>query len=70
MASYEYERIVRELMENRDFLNAEEREAFKPYVIQGIPQNQRANFWNICTGIHMYQRGYCENYYEVLQDSV
>lgn len=37
MASYEYERIVRELMENRDFLNDEEREAFKPYVIQGIP---------------------------------
>ena len=39
MDSVEYARIVRELMENRDFLNDDEREAFKPYVIQGIPQS-------------------------------
>ena len=70
MTQGEYERSIRDLMENRDFLDDDEREAFKIYVNQGIPENLRARFWNICTGIRMYQRGYCDRYYQTLHESL
>ena len=39
-------------------------------VKQGIPENKRAQFWNLCTGIHRYQQGYCARYYQTLHDSI
>lgn len=70
MEDAKYESSVREMMENRMFLDDEERKAFGEVVRQGVPANLRAQFWNLCTGIYMYQRGYCEQYYQTLHNSL
>ena len=54
MEEAKYESSVREMMENRIFLDDEERKAFGEVVRQGVPANLRAQFWNLCTGIYMY----------------
>ena len=62
-----FEHSMRAMMDNRIYLDQKdsslERQAFGAVMKQGIPANCRAQFWNLCTGIHMYQRGYCADYY-------
>ena len=70
MGEAKYESSVREMMDNRIFLDDEERKAFGEVVRQGVPANLRAQFWNLCTGIYMYQQGYCEQYYQTLHNSL
>jgi len=60
MDEAKYESAVREMMENRVFLDEDERRAFGEVVKQGIPASLRAQFWNLCTGIYMYEHGYCD----------
>ena len=69
-AQNKYEQAVREMMENRVFLDEDERQALSEVVRQGVPANLRAQFWNLCTGIYMYQQGYCETYYQTLHESL
>lgn len=57
-------------MENRLYLEISEREAFAAVVRQGVPEELRGRFWNLCTGIHMYQFGYCQGYYQTLQAAI
>lgn len=70
MAEAEYEDSFREMIENRLYLDNVEREAFGKVVKQGVPSTLRGKFWNLCTGIHMYQTTYCKGYYQTLQDSI
>ena len=70
MDDAKYEQAVREMMENRVFLDEDERQALSEVVRQGVPANLRAQFWNLCTGIYMYQQGYCETYYQTLHESL
>ena len=70
MEQAKYESSMREMMENRIFLNDEERKAFGDVVRQGVPASLRAQFWNLCTGIYMYQKGYCDEYYQTLHNSL
>lgn len=63
MSEQEFADSFREMMDNRLYLNIDEREAFANVVRQGLPDEHRGQFWNLCTGIHMYQNGYCEGYY-------
>ena len=37
------------------------------FVKQGLPEEVRAEFWNACTGVKMYQDYYVHNYYSTLQ---
>ena len=54
MNEEEYEDSFREMLENRLYLDNVERQAFGQVVKQGVPPRLRAQFWNLCTGIHMY----------------
>lgn len=54
MSDAEFEDSFREMIENRLYLDNVEREAFGKVVKQGVPENLRGKFWNLCTGIHMY----------------
>lgn len=65
-----YEAAVREMMDNRVFLDDDERRAFGEVVRQGVPDSLRAQFWNLCTGINMYKNGYCDEYYRTLHQSI
>ena len=67
MSPVEYVESVRQMLKNRVCLNDEERMAFFAVVRQGFPEVLRADFWNLCTGIHMYKYGYCDEYYHTLQ---
>ena len=70
MTDADYEDSFREMLDSRLYLDNVEREAFGKVVKQGIPPSLRANFWNLCTGIHMYQNCYCADYYQTLQDAI
>ena len=71
MSAAQYEDSFREMLANRVYLqNEEERAAFGNVVRQGIPPSLRAEFWNLCTGIHMYRKGYCAGYYEALHEAL
>jgi len=59
MSGGEFEESFREMLENRLYLDNVEREAFGKVVKQGVPASLRAQFWNLCTGIHMYRNRYC-----------
>lgn len=54
MDDAKYESSFAEMMNNRVFLDDEERKAFGEVVKQGVPASLRAQFWNLCTGIYMY----------------
>ena len=71
MTEAQYEDSFREMLANRVYLGGEEeRAAFGNVVRQGIPPSLRAEFWNLCTGIHMYRKGYCAGYYEALHEAL
>jgi len=66
MKEEEYADSVREMLKDRVCLSEEERGAFGAVVRQGMPTSLRADFWNLCTGVHMYKYGYCDDYYKTL----
>ena len=70
MTAKEYEDSFREMLDSRVYIESHEREAFSKVVMQGVPENLRGQFWNLCTGVYMYQQGYCDGYYQTLQDAI
>lgn len=50
-------------MSNKNVFTERERLDLEPIVIEGIPDEQRAAFWNCCTGIQGYKQNYCDHYY-------
>ena len=70
MSEAEYVEAFNEMLNHRMYLENDEREAFGKVVKQGIPESLRGRFWNLCTGIYAYKQGYCENYYQMLHESL
>ena len=66
MQEEDYVDSIREMLRDRVCLSEDERLAFGAVVRQGMPASLRADFWNLCTGVHMYKYGYCDDYYKTL----
>ena len=58
---------IRAIIGDKTILNEHDRAEMEIYVKNGLPAEVRAEFWNACTGVKMYQNNYVDNYYSTLQ---
>ena len=61
--------ILDYIHEKETIFTEEERIKIEWIAFKGIPDDKRRKFWNACTGIKAYQKGYCKDYYKKLVEA-
>ena len=63
MGHYSLEKFFEQ---NKFFVHEEERAYLEQYVIMGIPENMRRQYWLTVSGAYGYMQHYCDGYYKSL----